>query len=56
MSESEAFNKVQEPITNAPPEIREIMEQVLRLEKEKLHQTSPRINDDILRIIKDVIQ
>ena len=57
MAESETLNTVQEPITNAPPEIREIMERVLKLEKDKLYMKIPRnINDDILRIVKEVIQ
>lgn len=51
------LNTVQEPINNAPPDVREIIERVLALEKDKLYQKSPRnINDDILTIIKEVIQ
>lgn len=51
------FNDLQEPITNASPEIRQIIERVLKLEKEKLSQKKTRnINDDILKIIKDVIK
>lgn len=51
------LNSVQEPITNAPPEVRRIIEQVLQLEKDKLYLKTPRnINDDILRIIKEVVQ
>ena len=51
------LEQVQEPINTAPPEIRAIIEQVLQLEKDKLYQRSPRgINDDILTIIKSVIQ
>ena len=51
------LDQVQEPINTAPPEIRAIIEQVLQLEKDKLYQRSPRgINDDILTIIKSVIQ
>ncbi|MEM9541214.1 MAG: hypothetical protein AAGA60_17150 [Cyanobacteria bacterium P01_E01_bin.42] len=47
---------VQEPIISAPSEVREIIERVLKLEKEKLYQRSPRnINDDILKIIKETI-
>ncbi|MGK7927881.1 MAG: hypothetical protein AB4290_22030 [Spirulina sp.] len=48
--------KVQEPITSAPSEVQEIIERVLKLEKEKLYQRFPRnINDDILKIVKEVI-
>lgn len=48
---------VQEPITTASPEVREIIERVLRLEKDKLYQKAPRnINDDILKIVKEIVQ
>lgn len=51
------LNDVQEPITSAPPEVRQIIEQVLQAEKDKLYMKIPRsINDDILRIIKDAVQ
>jgi hypothetical protein len=39
------------------PEVQRIVTQVLQLEKKKLHQKFPRyINEDILNIIKDVVQ
>ncbi len=48
---------VQEPITSAPPEVRDIIERVLAAEKDKLYMKPPRhINDDVLKIIKEVIQ
>ncbi|MEL6928448.1 MAG: hypothetical protein AAFO95_07430 [Cyanobacteria bacterium J06600_6] len=48
---------IQEPITNAPTAVRKIIEQVLKLEKEKLYLKTPRnINEDILNIIKQVVQ
>ncbi len=51
------INSVQEPITNAPAEVRQIIDRVLQLEKDKLYQRSPRnINEDILKIIKEVVQ
>ena len=47
---------IQEPITQATPEVREIIERVLKLEKEKLYLKNPRnINEDILQIVKQVI-
>ncbi len=50
------LHQIQEPITNASAEVREIIERVLQAEKDKLYQRPPRnINDDILKIIKDVI-
>jgi hypothetical protein len=55
--EKEHINKVQEPIIQASPEVREIIEKVLKLEKDKLYQKNLRhINDDILKIIKDVVR
>lgn len=57
MSEAINVEQVQEPITDAPPEVREIIERVLQLEKDKLYLRSPRnINDDIVKIVKEVIQ
>jgi hypothetical protein len=51
------LNDVQKPIITASPEVKEIIERVLKLEKEKLYLKTPRnINDDILKIIKEVIQ
>lgn len=50
------FSNVQEPITSAPPEVRQIIERVLEIEKDKLYMKSPRyISDDILKIIKESI-
>ncbi|MEG4997926.1 hypothetical protein [Microcoleus sp. B4-D4] len=50
------LSDVQQPITSAPPEVRQIIEQVLELEKDKLYMKSPRyISDDILTIIKEAI-
>ncbi len=51
------IDKVQEPITQAPPKIRNLIEGVLALEKERLHQKAPRnINEEVLKIIKDIVQ
>jgi hypothetical protein len=48
---------IQEPIANAPTEVKQVIEQVLKLEKDKLYLKTPRnINDDILNIIKHVVQ
>lgn len=50
------LSDVQEPITSAPPEVRQIIQRVLELEKDKLYMKSPRyISDDILKIIKEAI-
>lgn len=45
-----------EPIKTAPPEVGRVIKQVLKLEHEHLYQDRPRINDDILRIIKGEVQ
>ena len=51
------LNDIQEPINSAPEEVQLIIERVLEVEKDKLYQKAPRyINDDILHIIKEVIQ
>ena len=57
MSQEANINSVQEPITNAPPQVRQIIDRVLQLEKDKLYLRSPRnINEDILKIIKEVVR
>ena len=56
MSKSD-LNLIQKPITTATPEVKAIIERVLKLEKNKLYLKTPRnINEDILKIIKQVIQ
>jgi hypothetical protein len=44
-----------QPLREAPPEVRRIIEQVLRLEQERLYQRAPRLNDDVLRVIKEAV-
>ncbi|MEL6439298.1 MAG: hypothetical protein AAFQ80_08615 [Cyanobacteria bacterium J06621_8] len=54
---SSDLSSIQEPISNAPPEVRQVIEKVLKLEKEKLYLKTPRnINDDILKVIKQIVQ
>ncbi|CCI20037.1 Similar to tr/Q8YMM3/Q8YMM3 [Microcystis aeruginosa PCC 9807] len=51
------IQNIQEPILNAPEDVRKIIDRVLKLERDKLYQRNPRnINDDVLTIIKEVIQ
>lgn len=51
------LQNIQEPILSAPEDVRKIIDRVLKLEKDKLYQRNPRnINDDVLTIIKEVIQ
>ncbi|WP_178378158.1 hypothetical protein [Chroogloeocystis siderophila] len=48
---------VQEPIDKAPAEVRQIIEQVWKLEKSRLDKKSnSHINDDILRIVKEAVR
>ena len=52
-----SLSTIQEPISSAAPEVKAIIQQVLKLEKDKLYLKTPRnIQEDILQIIKDVIQ
>jgi hypothetical protein len=56
-NENSNIDRVQEPIITATPEVRQIIEKVLQLEKDKLYLKAPRnINDDVLKIVKEVIQ
>ena len=51
------LTSIQQPITDADPEVRQIIEEVLKLEKDKLYLKTPRnINDDILKIIKHIVR
>ena len=51
------LTSIQEPITNAPAEVRQVIERVLKLEKDKLYLKTPRnINEDIVNIIRSIVQ
>ena len=57
MSQEANIDDVQEPITSAPPEVRQIIERVWQLEKSRLDKKSlSPINDDILAIVKEAVQ
>ena len=45
-----------EPIKTATPEVREIIKQVLNLEKERLYENAPRLNEEIANIVRKAIQ
>jgi uncharacterized protein (UPF0335 family) len=51
------INNLPNPLSIATPEVRQIIERVLQLEKDRLDRkkNSP-INDDILKIIKEIIK
>ncbi|MGB3403829.1 MAG: hypothetical protein WBA77_14165 [Microcoleaceae cyanobacterium] len=49
--------EIEDPLNNASAEVKDIIEQVLQAERDKLYMKNPRnIKDDILKIIKEVIQ
>ncbi len=50
------LTSIQEPITSAAPEVKQIIEEILKLEKDKLYLKTPRnINEDVLNIIKKIV-
>ncbi|BAZ20044.1 hypothetical protein NIES4073_09170 [Kalymmatonema gypsitolerans NIES-4073] len=51
------IDDVQEPITSAPPEVRQIIDRVWQLEKSRLDKKiNSHINDDILAIVKEAVR
>ncbi|BAZ80544.1 MAG: hypothetical protein ACKO9I_05135 [Sphaerospermopsis kisseleviana] len=57
MSTESNIEDVQAPINTAPPEVKQIIERVCRLEKSRLARKSKgAINDDILGIIKEAVK
>ena len=53
---SSNLDSIQEAILQAEPEVKAIIQRVLKLEKDKLYLKTPRnISEDIVQIIKDVI-
>ncbi|MBW4561811.1 MAG: hypothetical protein KME32_11775 [Mojavia pulchra JT2-VF2] len=57
MSQEQNIDDVQEPITNAPPEVRQIIERVWKLEKGRLDKRiNSHINDEILDIVKEEVR
>jgi hypothetical protein len=49
--------QVQDPIHSAPPEVRQIIERVLELEKDRLDRNDRGvIHTDILNIVKEAVQ
>ena len=44
------------PIKSASPEVARVIKQVLKLEHDHLYQDRPRVNDDILRIVKNEVK
>ncbi len=57
MSPESNLEDVQEPITSAPPEVRQIIERVWKLEKGRLDKKSnSHINEEILDIVKEEVR
>lgn len=57
MSEEENITDVQEPIITASPEVRQIIDRVLQVEKSRLDKKNrSHVNDDILAIVKEAVQ
>lgn len=56
MAEEEKPADALEPLKSGEPHIRRIIERVLRLERERLYQKAPHLNDDVLRIIKEEVK
>lgn len=57
MSLETNIDDVQEPIISAPPEVRQIIERVWKLEKSRIDKKSKgHINDDILNIVKEEVR
>ena len=57
MKKQHNIDEVQEPITSASPEVRQIIERVWHLEKSRLDKKSfGHINDDIIAIVKEAVK
>ena len=57
MTNESNIDYVQEPISSAPPEVRQIIERVWQLEKSRLDKKiNSHINDDILAIVKEAVR
>lgn len=57
MTNETNIDYVQEPISSAPPEVRQIIDRVWQLEKSRLDKKiNSHINDDILAIVKEAVK
>ena len=57
MSPEQNIDDVQEPMKSAPPEVRQIIERVWKLEKGRLDKRlNSHINDEILVIVKEEVR
>jgi|694.fasta_scaffold92861_2 hypothetical protein len=57
MSKVQNLSSLYEPIEKAPPEVQQIIRNVLKIEKDRLDKNElGRINEDILKIVKEAVQ
>jgi hypothetical protein len=57
MSKVQSLSSLLEPIEKAPPEVQQIIRNVLKIEKDRLDKNElGRINEDILKIVKEAVQ
>ncbi|MFN5863845.1 MAG: hypothetical protein ACK451_18105 [Pseudanabaena sp.] len=57
MSKVQRQSRRHEPIAKAPPEVPQISRNVLKIEKDRLDKNElGRINEDILKIVKEAVQ
>ncbi len=57
MSKVQSLSSIHEPIKKAPPEVQQIISQVLKVEKDRLDKNEKgQINEDILKIVKESVQ
>lgn len=57
MSKVQGLSSLQEPIEKSPPEVQQIIRHVLKIEKDRLDKNElGRINEDILKIVKEAVQ
>ncbi|MCA6595120.1 MAG: hypothetical protein ACK5EU_10030 [Pseudanabaena sp.] len=57
MSKVQSLSSLHEPIEKAPLEVQQIIRNVLKIEKDRLDKNElGRINEDILKIVKEAVQ
>lgn len=56
MTKESNVSDAMEPIRNAPPKVRKVIEEVIKLESDKLFQDKPHLKAEILKIVKEVVQ
>ncbi len=49
-------DKVQDLLNQLSPEERQLLGRVLKVEKEYLYQQKPRVKDDLMRAVREIIK